>query len=178
MRSDGVDGALWASEEEFLVFSFLFRVSGSGFWVLNMATFRKFEEIKAWEKARQLTVAVYAVTKQGEFSRDFGLRDQIQRAVVSIGSNIAEGFERNGNKEFVKFLYYAKGSAGEVQSQLYAAKDLGYIDDIRFRELYDAARLIADMIGALIKSMKESGYQGPRYLKSTTRNPQPETRNS
>ena len=100
-----------------------------------MATFRKFEEIKAWEKARQLTVAVYAVTKQGEFSRDFGLRDQIQRAVVSIGSNIAEGFERNGNKEFVKFLYYAKGSAGEVQSQLYAAKDLGYIDETTYQQL-------------------------------------------
>ena len=140
-----------------------------------MATFRKFEEIKAWENARQLTIEVYAVTRQGEFARDFGLRDQIQRAVVSIGSNIAEGFERNGNKEFIKFLYYAKGSAGEVQSQLYAAKDLGYIDADQFRELYDATRRIADMIGALIKSMRESDYQGSRYLKSATRNTDPAT---
>ena len=145
-----------------------------------MATFHKFEEIKAWENARQLTIAVYAVTRQGEFARDFGLREQIQRAVVSIGSNIAEGFERNGNKEFIKFLYYAKGSAGEVQSQLYAAKDLGYIDADRFKKLYDATRLIADMIGALIKSMRESDYHGSRYLKSqpATRNSQPATRNS
>jgi four helix bundle protein len=136
-----------------------------------MATFKKFEEIKAWESARQLTVAVYAITRQGEFARDFGSRDQIQRAVVSIGSNIAEGFERNGNKEFIKFLYYAKGSAGEVQSQLYAAKGLGYIDSDCFTELYDAARRIADMIGALIKSMRESAYQGSRYLKPANRNP-------
>ena len=146
-----------------------------------MATFRKFEEIKAWENARQLTVAVYSAARQGEFARDFGLRDQIQRAVVSIGSNIAEGFERNGNKEFIKFLYYAKGSAGEVQSQLYVAKDLGYIDATSFNELYGAAGRIAEMIGALIKSMRASEYHGTRYSppppKPATRNPKPATRN-
>src|SRR3990172_8363764 len=94
----------------------------------KMATIQSFEEIEAWQKARELTRAVYACSGQGAFSRDFGLRDQIRRAAVSIMSNIAEGFERGGSAEFVQFLAIAKGSASEVEAQLYVAFDQGYIN--------------------------------------------------
>jgi four helix bundle protein len=88
-----------------------------------MRTFQSFEEIEAWQKARTLTREVYVATSEGAFSRDFGLRDQIRRAAVSIMSNIAEGYERSGTGEFVHFLSMAKGSTGEVRSQLYVALD-------------------------------------------------------
>ena len=94
-----------------------------------MAAFKTFEEINAWQNARVLVKDVYAMTRCGDFSKDYGLRDQIQRAAVSICSNIAEGFERRGNKEFINFLWIAKGSAAEVCSQLYHARDLGYITE-------------------------------------------------
>ncbi len=86
-----------------------------------MATFKSFEDIEAWQKARELTNRVYDASDKGAFARDFGLRDQIRRACVSILSNIAEGFERSGTGEFVQFLSSAKGSAGEVRAQLYVA---------------------------------------------------------
>jgi len=86
----------------------------------------KFEELIAWQKSRELVTAIYKVTNGKEFSRDFGLRDQIQRAAVSIMSNIAEGFERAGRAEFHQFLVIAKGSCAEVRSQLYIALDIGY----------------------------------------------------
>jgi four helix bundle protein len=102
----------------------------SGFWFVvsgfsggEMATLRQFEDIEAWQKARELTRAVYDCSKVGLFSRDFGLRDQMRRASVSVMSNIAEGFERGGKGEFVQFLAMAKGSAGEVEAQLYVALD-------------------------------------------------------
>ena len=85
----------------------------------------RFEEIEAWRVARELTRMVYEVTKGEGFRRDFGLRDQVQRAAVSVMSNIAEGFERGSNREFIQFLFYAKGSAGEVRSQLVVALDQG-----------------------------------------------------
>ena len=92
-----------------------------------MARIEKFEDIEAWQQARQLAKAVYAVTSEGKFAHDFGLRDQIQRAAVSVMSNIAEGFERGGVREFIQFLFIAKGSAAEAQAQLYMALDVGYI---------------------------------------------------
>ena len=94
---------------------------------LKMAKIEKFEDIEAWQKARGLSKAVYAVTGDGTFARDFGLRDQIRRAAVSVMSNIAEGFDRGGNRELTQFLYIAKGSAAEVQAQLYVALDAGYL---------------------------------------------------
>ena len=84
---------------------------------------KKFEEIESWKKARLLTSKIYQTTGQGNFARDFGLKDQIRRASISILSNIAEGFERGGDKEFVQFLAMAKGSCGEVRAQLYVALD-------------------------------------------------------
>ncbi len=110
-----------------------------------MATFHRFEDIESWKKARELTTLIYKITSIGNFARDFGLRDQIRRASVSIASNIAEGFERDGTKEFVQFLYIAKGSAGEVKTQLYLALDLEYITQPDFNSLFRTA----DEIGKL-----------------------------
>jgi four helix bundle protein len=90
---------------------------------------KNFEDLNVWRQARQLTQQVYRLTKSEKFIKDFGLRDQIQRATVSIMSNIAEGFERGGNQEFVQFLYVSKASCGEVRSQLYVALDQGYVTD-------------------------------------------------
>ena len=115
-----------------------------------MATFKTFEEINAWQNARVLVKEVYAMTGCGDFSRDYGLKDQIQRAAVSICSNIAEGFERRGNKEFINFLWIAKGSAAEVCSQLHNAKDIGYITDEQFKSIYDSAKQIGGMLFNLI----------------------------
>ena len=115
-----------------------------------MGVFKTFEEINAWQNARGLVKEVYAMTGRGEFVRDYGLKDQIQRAAVSICSNIAEGFERRGNKEFINFLWIAKGSAAEVCSQLHNAKDIGYITDEQFKSIYDSARHIGGMLFNLI----------------------------
>jgi four helix bundle protein len=128
-----------------------------------MGTIKRFEEIKVWQEARALAKMVYDVTSQGGFAKDFGLKDQIQRAAVSVGSNIAEGFARNGNKEFVKFLWIAKGSATEVQSQLYAAMDIGYIADEEFKTIYDKAESCNVLIYRFIKSLRGSEYSGERY---------------
>ena len=115
-----------------------------------MTAFKTFEEIKAWQNARVLVKEIYAMTGCGDFSRDYGLKDQIQRAAVSICSNIAEGFERRGNREFINFLWIAKGSAAEVCSQLHNAKDIGYITDEQFQSIYDSAKRIGGMLFNLI----------------------------
>ena len=99
---------------------------------------------------------IYCFCRDSKLSHDFGLRDQIQRAAVSICSNIAEGFERRGNREFVNFLWIAKGSAAEVSSQLYHLKDIGYIDQKTFDETYAKTNLIAMAIYKLIQSIVES----------------------
>lgn len=99
----------------------------------------RFEDLIAWQKARKLTQEVYKVTRLGNFSKDFGLCDQIRRASVSIMSNIAEGFDRGGRAEFHQFLVIAKASAAEVRSQLYVANDIGYIDAETFTRLKNLA---------------------------------------
>lgn len=101
-----------------------------------MAAIRRFEEIEAWQTARQLVKVVYEVTGQGAFAKDFGLKDQIRRAAVSVMSNIAEGFESHTQALFIDFLGRAKGSAGEVRSQLYAALDCGYLTQKEFDDIY------------------------------------------
>ena len=115
-----------------------------------MAAFKTFEEINAWQNARVLVRDVYKATRSGDFAKDFGLKDQIQRAAISICSNIAEGFERRGNKEFIYFLWVAKGSAAEVCSQLHNAKDLCYITDEQFESIYGSAKQIGGMLFNLI----------------------------
>ena len=118
-----------------------------------MSVFKTFEEINDWQNARVLVKDVYALTRCGDFCKDYGLKDQIQRAAVSICSNIAEGFERRGNKELINFLWIAKGSAAEVCSQLYNARDLGYITDEQFKTMYDSSKQIGGMLFNLISSL-------------------------
>ena len=118
-----------------------------------MSVFKTFEEINAWQNARVLVKDVYALTRCGDFCKDYGLKDQIQRSAVSICSNIAEGFERRGNKELINFLWIAKGSAAEVCSQLYNARDLGYITDEQFKTIYDSSKQIGGMLFNLISSL-------------------------
>src|ERR1700744_6558102 len=104
-----------------------------------MATARQFEDLQVWQDARQVVNAVYTVSKTRAFRRDFGLCDQIRRAASSTISNIAEGFERGTRKEFIQFLNIAKGSNGEVRSQLYIARDQEYVTENEFASLCEKA---------------------------------------
>jgi four helix bundle protein len=113
-------------------------------------TIERFEDLLVWQKAKELTVIVYSIFRE---SRDFGFRDQIQRASVSIMNNIAEGFERKGAKEYSRFLYIAKGSAGEVRSMLYSAIELGYIDKETFDRCCNLAEEISKMLAGLIRKI-------------------------
>lgn len=113
----------------------------------------KFEDLIAWQKARELTRKIYAVTRQGDFAKDFGLSDQIQRASVSIMSNITEGFERNSPNDFHRFLVVAKASCAEMRSQLYVARDIGYLTDTDFKELMNAATEVSRILGGLRTSV-------------------------
>ncbi len=128
-----------------------------------MAKIENFEDIEAWQKARELTKQIYALSNDGQFARDFGLRDQIRRASVSIMSNIAEGFERGGDKEFFQFVSLAKGSSGEVRAQLYVALDAGYIDQQTFSRLSDMATQINRMLAGLMKYLRSSELKGSKY---------------
>ena len=109
----------------------------------------RFEDLIAWQKARQLIVEIYRITAHGEFAKDFGLRDQIRRAAVSVMSNIAEGFDRGSRGEFHQFLVVAKASCAEVRSQLYVAKDVGYIDQEVFNNLNSGADELSRILGGL-----------------------------
>lgn len=122
-----------------------------------MSTITRFEEIRAWQTARELTRVLYEVSKQGDFAHDWGLCNQIHRASVSIMSNIAEGYESGSRAQFIKFLSYAKASAGEVRAQLYVALDVGYIEKSQFEELFDLADKCSRQISKFIS-----------YLKTTT----------
>ncbi len=119
-----------------------------------MSTIKSFEDINAWKESRAFNKEIYNVTNTGDFEKDFDLKRQIRRASVSISSNIAEGFERNTDKEFIHFLYIAKASAGEVRSQLYLALDLGYIEKKEFETLKEQIKNISKMLGGLIKYLK------------------------
>ena len=119
-----------------------------------MATFRKFEDIQAWQKARQVTRNIYEITSEGSFAKDYGLSNQIQRASVSIMANIAEGFGRHSDKEFANFLNIAHGSVSEVQSHLYVALDLKYIDEDSFNKLYDMLNQISRMTLVLAQHLR------------------------
>ena len=113
--------------------------------------FKRFEDMEVWKEGREVVRKVYAQTVCPGFAKDWGLRDQIRRATVSICSNIAEGYARRGNKEMVKFLWIAKGSAAEVQSQLYHALDIGYVDQSVFASIYDDLNRIQVKLYRLIQ---------------------------
>ena len=130
-----------------------------------MATFQRFEDIEAWQKARALTREIYKISQKEHFLKDFGLRDQIRRASVSIMSNIAEGFERSGTGEFMQFLSMAKGSTGEVKAQLYVAADQEYLDNKTFDKLYMLTAEISKMIAGLMNYIRTSKIKGVKYKK-------------
>jgi four helix bundle protein len=131
-----------------------------------MATFKKFEDIEAWQNARVLVNEINALTHNSKIMRDFSFCDQLKRAGYSVMNNIAEGHERDGNREFVQFLSFSKGSTGEVKSMLYIAKDQGYIDDIVFKRLYDLCGKIGAMVFGLMNYLKNTGKKGTKFGKS------------
>ena len=141
---------------------------------------KNFEDLEIWKDARLLTRGIYQLTKDTRFSKDFALRDQIQRAAVSIMSNIAEGFERGGNQEFIQFLYVAKASCGEVRSQLYVALDQSYVTEKDCDDVSKSFRRLSIMISNLIDYLKRSGMKGAKYngssrSSSSNRSSRPET---
>jgi four helix bundle protein len=116
----------------------------------------RFEDIESWKAGRELTKIVYKLTGNPEFSKDFGLKDQIQRASVSITANIAEGFDPKSNKAFINFLNYSFRSASEIQSLLYAAYDLHYINKDEFEFTYDQCTKVKKLIGGFIRYLKNN----------------------
>lgn len=116
----------------------------------------RFEDLIAWQKARMLTKKVYQMTRQEPFCRDFGLSNQIQRSVVSVMSNLAEGFERGSSSEFHQYIVISKASCAEVRSQLYVALDVGYITKEIFDELNELALEVSRIIGGLKSSVQKA----------------------
>ena len=121
-----------------------------------MATFSRLEDIQVWQKARQLTKQIYEATSNGRFAQDYGLRNQTQRASVSIMANIAEGFGRRSDKEFANFLNMAHGSVAEVQSHLYVALDLSYITQTTFNRLNGLLDEVSRMTLVLAQHLRKS----------------------
>lgn len=111
-----------------------------------------YKDLIVWQKARDLAVLVYSITNQSKFKKDYGLCDQIRRAVVSVASNIAEGDERDTDKESVRFFFIAKGSLAELRTQIDIAYQVGYIGEKVFGDVEEKATQIGKMLGALIKS--------------------------
>lgn len=141
--------------------------------VIEKNQLRKFEDLVAWQKARELTRAVYEVTASGAFGKDFGLRDQVRRSAVSIMSNLAEGFERGGRSEFHQFLSVAKASCAELRSQFYVALDAHYLDRAAFLRLLSQAEEVARIIGGLrVAVQKQRGKIYPERSRLSVVEPQ------
>lgn len=119
-----------------------------------MPTISRFEEIEAWQTARELTKMIYSVTEEGKISRDFGLKDQLRRASVSVMSNIAEGFESKTQAAFIRYLGIAKASAGEVRSQLYIARDVGYLTEQQFSTLSQITEKVSRQLSRFISYLE------------------------
>lgn len=128
-----------------------------------MAGIDSFEDLKAWRCAREVANLIYDATDGGAFARDFALKDQIRRSVISVVSNIAEGFERDGNKEFMNFLSIAKGSCGEARAQLYLALDRDYNSQHQFQMIAKRLKETSRMIHGLIRYLRSSDYKGPKF---------------
>jgi four helix bundle protein len=128
-----------------------------------MAVVRRFEDLEVWIAAKDASVMIYKITENESLRKDFGLKDQIRRASISVISNIAEGFERNGNKEFIQFLSIAKGSAGEVRAQLYIIKELNFINEEEFVLLYEKVTQVSKMLSGFINYLKQSELKGTKF---------------
>ncbi len=125
--------------------------------------FERFEDIEAWKKARELANEIFQLTLEELFIKDFELKNQIRAASGSVMDNIAEGFERNGKAEFVNFLSIAKGSCGEVRSQLYRALDRKYVQEDKFDFLKGRSIEVSKMIGGLMNYLKQSPLKGSKF---------------
>lgn len=132
-----------------------------------MAKVEKFEDLIAWQKARKFAHEIYELTCLDKFSRDFSLIDQIRRSSGSVMDNIAEGFDRGGNKEFIHFLFIATGSLSETKSQLYRAFDRKYINDDILKENLENADELGKIIGGLIGYLKNSEFSGRKFTSKT-----------
>lgn len=124
---------------------------------------KRFEEVKAWQKARDLANVFFKFSMQEPFLKEHHIRNQMLRSVGSIMDNIAEGFERGGNKEFIQFLFIAKGSAGEFRSQLYRCRDFGLMDEEKFKLLFGYVEEVSKMTMSLIKYLKQSPLKGDKF---------------
>jgi len=133
-----------------------------------MATIKQFEDLLCWKKSRELTKGVYAELKN---CKDYGFKDQIQRASVSVMSNIAEGFESGTKQEFLNYLYIAKGSAGEVRAQLYIALDVGYLNIETFKNLNKLALECSRLVSSFIKKLKTSDVPGLQHKREQKEDP-------
>ena len=140
-----------------------------------MAVVERFEELRIWQMARELCQEVYLHTETQPWKTDTRFVQQIRAAAGSVMDNIAEGFERDGNKEFIQFLYVAKGSCGEVRSQIIRASDTNFLNHTDAKRLYNVCLELSSAIAAFIKSLKKSSITGSKYLKLETRNMKHET---
>ena len=129
-----------------------------------MSTYKRFEEIEVWQKARELAQKVYRLSTEGSFAKDFKLRDQMNGSAGSIMDNIAEGFERDGKKEFIQFLSIAKGSADELRSQLYCAHDRDHISKEAFDTSQEEVIQLSKQISGFMHYLKASEYRGTKYI--------------
>lgn len=123
-----------------------------------------YQNLIVWQKAKDLAVQIYKLSNDGKLNKDFGLRDQIRRAAVSIPSNIAEGDERDTDREAVRFFYAAKGSLAELRTQLQIAYEIGYLETDTYNNLNQETNSIANMLGALIRARSKSFNPGPSSL--------------
>ena len=134
--------------------------------------FDRFEDMEVWKEARELSKAIYLLTLEEPFAKDYKFRDQIRSAAGSIMDNIAEGFGRGGNKEFINFLSISKGSCEEVRSQSYRANDFGYINEDSLNLLLFKTNTLARKINNLITYLKNSTIKGPKFLKENPKQPE------
>ena len=149
-----------------------------------MPTIERFEDLQCWKSGRTLKRMLYRLTRKESFAQDRDLVSQIRRAAFSVTSNIAEGFERGGNRELVQFLATSKGSLGEIKDHLYTAIDEAYITQTEFDEAYHSTEETARLVGGFMSYLQRSEMTGPKFAaratrnsKPGTRNPEPETRN-
>jgi four helix bundle protein len=144
-----------------------------------MATVKKFEDLEIWKLSRELSLNISPFFINMERSHDFGLKDQINRSAGSIMDNIAEGFERDGRREFIQFLSMSKGSCGELKSQLYRALDRNYIDESQFNSTVEQCNILSNKIGSFINYLKGTGISGSKFRNANENaNAKPETRNA
>lgn len=128
-----------------------------------MGTIKRFEDLKIWELAREIANDVFLISNDGEFSKDSSLKDQIRRSTGSVMDNIAEGFDRDGRREFIHFLSIAKGSASEIKSQLYRALDRNYISQETFDNVKNKLEEQTKMIGGFMNYLRQSDYKGNKF---------------